>query len=63
MNKTQMVAKKIFTIDLLKAIMNKNEHMTKVVAEACRTILELHISEDAPVDVRIRKLDVRVCDV
>lgn len=36
--------------------------MTKVVAEAWRVIRELDIHEDAPVDVRIQKLVVRVCE-
>lgn len=42
--------------------MEKNEHMTKVVAEECRTVPELDTLEDVPVDVRIRKLTAGVCE-
>jgi len=57
-NNAQMVVQKNYAIDLL--IIEKNEHMTKVVAEACRTVTELDIPKDASVDVRIRKLTVGV---
>lgn len=62
-NNAKMVVQRDFTIDLIKAITDKNERMTKVMAEACRSILELEIPNDEPVDVRIWKLvvDVRLC--
>jgi len=34
----QLLVHKNFSIDILKATMENNEHMTKVVAKACRTI-------------------------
>jgi len=43
--------------------MEKNEHKTRVIVEACRTVLELDILEDAPVDVRIQNLIAKVCKV
>jgi len=50
------------TIDLTKAIIDKNECMTKVVAEACNFVLELEILDVEPVDVWIQKLAVGVCE-
>lgn len=59
----QLDVHKNYTIDLLKAIIENNEHITKVVAKACTTVPELDIPEDAPVDVRIQKLATRVHQV
>eukprot|EP00253_Pinus_taeda_P028291 PITA_28291 len=40
----------------------KNEHTTTMVAEACRTVLELHIPEEAPMEAKILKLAAGVRD-
>ena len=45
-----MFAENTSTIELFKAINVKNEHTTKVVAEACRFLPELDIREDVPVE-------------
>ena len=55
-NNIQLATQKNSIIDLLKATTEKNEHMTKVVVEACKTVPELDIPKYAPLDVRIRKL-------
>lgn len=34
-----------------------------MVAKACRTVLELHIPEEVPVEAKIQKLVAGVCDV
>ena len=57
-----MSVEKTFTFDLLKKITEKNERTIVVVVEACRTVTELNIREDAPVDARIRKLAAGVRD-
>lgn len=58
-----MFAEKNSSIELFKAITTKNEHMTKVVVEACRSVPELDIPKDMPVDERIQKLTVGVREV
>lgn len=50
-------------INLLKNITEKNECTTTIVAEACRTVLELNIPKDVLVDAKIQKLTVCVHDV
>ena len=57
-----MVVQRDFSIHLVKSIIDKNERTTKVVVEACRSVPELDIPDDEPVDVRIQKLVVGVCD-
>jgi len=49
-------AQKNFTIDLFKAIMDKNECMAKVVPDAYKIVPELDILKGRPVNVKIRKL-------
>lgn len=60
MNNAQLDVQKNYSIDLLKATTEKNEHMTKVMVEACRIVLELDIPKYALVDVRIQNLVVGV---
>jgi len=59
-NNAQMATQKKFVIDLFKVITDKNECTAKVVPEACRSVPELGIPEDEPMDVRIRKLTAGV---
>lgn len=49
-------------VNLIKAIIDKNNHTTKVVAEACWSIPELGILDDEPIHVRIQKLATGVRD-
>ena len=62
-NNTQMVVKKKYAIDIFKAIIDKNECMTKAVADTCRFVPKLDIPKDEPLDVRIPKLGVIVREV
>jgi len=57
-----MIVQRDSIFNLIKAITTKNECIAKVVAEACRSILELAIEDDEPIDVWIQKLALRVCD-
>lgn len=50
-----MFVKKSSMFDLLKVTKN-NEHIIAMVVEACWTVPELNIIEDALVDARLRKL-------
>jgi len=60
--KSQMMVQRDSTVNLIKAIRDKNERTTKLVAEACKSILELAIPNDEPVDVQNRKLTAKVYD-
>jgi len=57
-----MFIERTYVIDLLKKITEKNECTIVVVVEACQTIIELNIPEDALVDARIWKLIAGVGD-
>lgn len=61
-NNAQMTVQRDSTINLVKAIIDKNERTTKVVTKACKSVPELDILNDEPVDVTIRKLVTRVRD-
>lgn len=58
----QMFVEKTSIIDLPKKIIENNQCSTIIVVEACQTILELNILEDAPVDARIWKLTAHMHD-
>ena len=62
MNNAHMFIERTYVIDLLKKITEKNECTIVVVVEACQTIIELNIPEDALVDARIWKLIAGVGD-
>ena len=58
-----MMIQRESTVNLAKAITDKNEHTTKVVAEAFKSIPKQFIPNDEPVDVHIWKLVVGVRDI
>ena len=55
-NNEQIFIEKITTLKAWKKVQEKNEHTIVVVAKACKTIPELHIPEEEPVEAKIRKL-------
>jgi len=61
-NNAQMLVEMAFTIDLVKKIIENNEHTIVVVVEACRTVSELNILKYAHVDAKIQKLTAGVHD-
>lgn len=55
-----MFVDKTSVINTWKKFQEKNERTAVVVTEACITILELHIPEEAPVEAKIWKLHAGV---
>lgn len=54
--------KETFTINLVTDLTEKNQHLTKVVDEACWTVLKLDIPKAELVDVWVRKITMVVYD-
>lgn len=61
-NNEHIFIEKTTALEAWKKVQEKNDHTATVVATACRTILELHIPEEAPVEANIQKLDAGVRD-
>jgi len=57
-----MVVQQDSTIGLVKDLTYKNQRIAKVMAEACRSVLELDIPKAELVDVRVYKLAIGVCN-
>lgn len=60
--KEDIFVEKMMVIGTWKKVHEKNECTVAVVAEACRTILELHILEEAPFQAKIQKLAIGLRD-
>lgn len=56
-----MFAEKFEVLEAQKKVQAQNAQLAAMVAEACITVPELHIPEEVPLEVEIRKLAIGVC--
>ena len=57
-----MFTKKMKALKAKEMIQAQSTQLAAAVAEACRTVPELHIPDEAPLEAKIQKLDVGICD-